>query len=156
LNYAEYIKKDVHAYIQAWVGIEKTEQYKEYVLDFIRSFCSTVRSNRKFITHNKDTLKNFKQTDKFTSHAPYVQNRSNKIVERIPTLEEMRARLNLDVNNYNTTKESGAEEGTVYNDNIKNQEEIKKRKLELMNGNKNLIKGIYANTTTSCYQEVFK
>jgi len=155
LNYAEYLKKENHPYIQAWVGIEKEEQYKEYVLDFIRSFTSTCRSNRKFITHNKDTLKNFRQTDKFTSHAPYVQNRSNKIVERIPTMEEMRARLNLDVNNYNTTKES-VEDTTLYNDSIRNQEEMKKGKMELMNGNKNIIKGIYANTTTSCYQEVFK
>lgn len=43
----------MHAFINAWINIEKTEQYKEYVLDFLRSFCSTIRTNRKFVTHKK-------------------------------------------------------------------------------------------------------
>lgn len=50
----------------------------------------------------------------------------------------------------------GKNDMSVYNDNIKNQEEIKRRKMELINGTKNLLKGIYNNTTSSCYQEIYK
>jgi hypothetical protein len=39
-------------YVNAWIVIERTEQYKEYVIDFLRSFACVVRSNRKFVTHN--------------------------------------------------------------------------------------------------------
>lgn len=46
----------MHEYINAWVQIEKTEQYKEYVIDFLRSFCSVIRSNRKFVTVNRYNL----------------------------------------------------------------------------------------------------
>ena len=46
--------------------------------------------------------------------------------------------------------------GIVFNDQIQNQEEMKKRKQELMNGNKNLLKGIYKDTMSSCYQEDYK
>jgi hypothetical protein len=64
----------------------------------------------------------------------------------------MRARLNLD-----KLKESiPADNNTVYNDNIGNLDEIKKRKQELVNGKKNLLKGIYNNNTSSCYQETYK
>ena len=146
------LRKDVYPYIQAWVSIEKTEQYKEYVLDFLRSFLSTVRSNRKFVTQNSEKFQKFKDTDKFTSHAPFVQVKTNmKMAERVPTLEEMRTRLNLD--NY---KFSEKDDKTIYNDNIQNMEEIKKRKQELINGNKNFLKGIYSGATSTNYQEVFK
>jgi hypothetical protein len=43
----------MHEYINAWIPIEKTEQYKEYVIDFLRSYCSVIRSNRKFVTVNR-------------------------------------------------------------------------------------------------------
>ncbi len=52
LNYAEILKSEFCQYVQAWVSIEKTEQYKEYVLEFLRSFLATVRANRKFVTVN--------------------------------------------------------------------------------------------------------
>lgn len=50
LEYAAFIKKEFHEFIKSWVKIEKTELYKEYVLEFLRSFQSTVRSNRTFVT----------------------------------------------------------------------------------------------------------
>ena len=50
LNYADFIKKEYHSYIQNWLAIEKSEQYKEFVLDFLRSFMATIRANRKFVT----------------------------------------------------------------------------------------------------------
>lgn len=53
LPYAELIKKEYHLYVKNWISIEQTEQYKEYLLDFLRSFMSTVRANRKFITQKK-------------------------------------------------------------------------------------------------------
>ncbi len=71
----------------------------------------------------------------------------------IPTIEEMKARIGLDKSSVNPDTNYDM---SVYNDNIKNQEEIKKRKMELINGTKNLLKGIYNNTTSSCYQEVYK
>jgi hypothetical protein len=74
-----------------------------------------------------------------------------KVQERVPSIDEMRARLNLD-----SYIRSDYDANALYNDNIKNQEEMKKRKAELINGQKNLIKGINNNTNTSCYQEVFK
>ena len=40
-------------YITAWLSIEKTEQYKELVLEFLRSFCSTVKVNQKHNSHYK-------------------------------------------------------------------------------------------------------
>jgi hypothetical protein len=150
LNYAEFIKKEYFGYVQNWVNIEKTEQYKEYVLDFLRSFLATIRSNRKGVTHYGESFKNFKKGDKFSTHATFILDKKT-YEERVPTLEELRARLNLDKQNipeFNKT--------AVYNDNIQNMEENKKRKSELINGHKNLLKGIYKDNTSSCYQEIFK
>jgi len=152
LNYAEFLISEIHPYVQAWISIEKTEQYKEYVLDFLRSFLSTIKSNRSFVTQKNEHYKNFKQTDKFTSHAPFVQARSTiKLSERVPTVEEMTARLNLAKAAFDANTGE-----VVYNDNIQNQDEMKKRKIELISGTKNLLKGIYNNTTSSNYQETFK
>lgn len=80
-----------------------------------------------------------------------MQTKKPKLNERPPTLEEMRTRLNLD--SYVPYEE---DPNAAYNDNIKNQEENKARKLELMNGHGNLLKGIYNNTSTSNYQETYK
>lgn len=43
----------MYEYINSWVKLEKTEQYKEYVIDFLRSFCSVIRSNRRYVTQHK-------------------------------------------------------------------------------------------------------
>ena len=83
LNYAEFIKKEYYNFIQNWIKIEKSEQYKEYVLDFLRSFL-------------------------------------------------------------------------VFNDQIQNQDEMKKRKQELVNGSKNLLQGIYVGNISSNYQDSYK
>ena len=41
--------------------------------------------------------------------------------------------------------------GIVFNDQIANAEEMKKRKEELVNGNRNLLKGIYVgNMSSNC------
>lgn len=69
-------------------------------------------------------------------------------------MEEIKARIGIDTNEMKSNKD--AIDMRVYNDNIKNQEENKKRKMELINGTKNLLKGIYNNTNSSCYQEVYK
>ena len=40
-------------YVAAWLEIEKSEQYKDLVLQFLRAFCSTVKVNQKNNTHHK-------------------------------------------------------------------------------------------------------
>ena len=152
LNYAEYIKREFHGYIQNWINIEKTEQYKEYVLDFLRSFLATIRSNRKFVTQYSEDYQNSKPWDKFSTHATFIENR-NAVPTSNQTIEEMQERLALEKQAI-LDKEKNS--GIVYNDQIQNQEEMKKRKQELMNGNKNLLKGIYKDTMSSCYQEYYK
>ncbi len=144
------IKSEYYTYISNWVHLEKSEQYKEYILDFLRSFLSTVRANRKFITHNYDVYQDFKRNDKFTSHAPHFLNKHQKYEERVPTYEEMRARLNLDAQKFAESQSKSF--STTEN----HKEEIEKRKRELTLGTKNLLKGIFPNSTSTVYQEVFK
>lgn len=38
-------------YVEAYLSIEQTEQYKELLLEFFRSFCSTVKVNQIDNTH---------------------------------------------------------------------------------------------------------
>ena len=152
LNYAEFIKKEYHYYIQQWINIEKTEQYKEYVLDFLRSFLATIRSNRKFVTQYSEDYKNSKPWDKFSTHAVYLDNRTPIEVNN-PTIEEMQEKLALE---RQAILDKERNSGIVYNDQIQNQEETKKRKEELVNGQKNLLKGIYNNVTVTSYQDTFK
>ncbi len=144
MNYVEILRKDLYPFVSTWISIEKTEQYKEFVLDFLRSFLSTVRSNRKFVTNHKEQFNTFKNTDKFTPHAPYLLNKPEKYEERIPTIEEMRARLNLD-----KLPETQSQE----NDKAQSFHEV--RKYGPVQG-KNIIKGIYNTSTVSNYQETFK
>ncbi len=44
----------------------------------------------------------------------------------------------------------------TFNDQIQNQEEMKKRKQELINGSKNLLKGVYVGNISSNYQDSYK
>ena len=44
----------------------------------------------------------------------------------------------------------------TFNDQIQNKEEMKKRKQELINGSKNLLKGVYIGNISSNYQESYK
>lgn len=43
----------MQAYVASWLDIEKSEQYKDLVLKFLRAFCSTVKVNQKNNTHYK-------------------------------------------------------------------------------------------------------
>ena len=82
-----------------------------------------------------------------------MNTKTSKFQDRAPTLEEMRARLNIDHSKLNTLSDNTS---SIINDNFRNQEEIKQKKLELMNGNKGLLKGVYNGATSSSYQEVYK
>jgi hypothetical protein len=76
-----------------------------------------------------------------------------KLKERYPTYEEMRAKLNLN----SKDGEDGKREPIAFkNIGYISQEETRKRKLELMKGAKDLIKGIPPTSLTSNYQDTFK
>jgi hypothetical protein len=151
LNYADFIKKEFYNYIQNWIKIEKSEQYKEYVLEFLRSFLATIRSNRKFVTQYSEDYKDSKPWDKFKSQATIIE-RSN-VPTHTTTIEEMQARLELE---RQEILEKEKNSGIVFNDQIQNQEEMKKRKQELVNGSKNLLQGIYIGNISSNYQDSYK
>ena len=97
---------------------------------------------------------NYKSCDKFTNHAPNYQTNSNtKLKERYPTYEEMRAKLNLN----SKDGADGKREPIVFrNIGYVSSDETRKRKLELMKGAKDLIKGIPPTSLTSNYQEIYK
>lgn len=76
-----------------------------------------------------------------------------KLKERYPTYEEMRAKYNLESKeNVNLKKEPIQMRNIGYT----SQEETRQRKIELMRGAKDLLKGIPATSITSCYQEVYR
>jgi len=144
LSYAELIKKEYHSYVKKWVELEQTEQYKELLLDFLRAFMSTVRSNRKFVTLKSEEFKNPKRHDKFTIHAVYGQKGNEvRFEQRQPSLEDLQKKLDT-LRKKETTEERS------------NNEDAINRKKELIAGAKNILKGIYNNTSTSVYQEMFK
>ena len=131
--------------------MERTELYKEYVLDFLRSFLATIRANRKFVTQYNEDYQDAKPWDKFKTESAKVER--EKIPTHNPTIEEMQARLELERQAI-IEKERNA--GIIFNDQIANAEEMKKRKEELVNGNRNLLKGIYVGNMSSNYQESYK
>ena len=151
LNYAEFIKKEYYNYIQNWLKIEKSEQYKEYVLDFLRSFLSTIKNNTKYVTQYKDDYQDSKPWDKYNSQATVIERVQPPV--HTTTIEEMQAKLELE---RQAILEKERKSGIVFNDQIQNQEEMKKRKQELVNGQKNLLKGIYAGNVTSNYQDSYR
>ena len=65
----------------------------------------------------------------------------------------MRAKYNLDSKDKVNVK---LEPFQMRNIGYTSHEETKQRKLELMKGTKNLIKGIAPTSLTSCYQEVYR
>ena len=151
LNYAEFIRKEYYNFIQNWLNIEKSEQYKEYVLDFLRSFLATIRSNRTGVTQYREDYKNPKPWDKFNSQATFVD-RAQVPIHHV-TIEEMQAKLEME---RQKIIEQEKNSDVQFNDQIQNQEEMKKRKMELINGNKNLLKGVYVGNISSNYQESYK
>ena len=151
LNYAEFIRKEYYNFIQNWLNIEKSEQYKEYVLDFLRSFLATIRSNRKDVTQYKEDYRNPKPWEKFNSQATFID-RAQVPIHNV-TIEEMQARLELE---RQAIIEQEKNSDVTFNDQIQNQEEMKKRKQELINGSKNLLKGVYIGNISTNYQESYK
>jgi len=145
LQYTEFLKKEFIPYIKNWISIEQTEQYKEFVLEFLRSFMATLRANRKFVTHNSEELANHKRHDKFSKHAVFGNNGNLPRQEyRPPTIDEIQAKINeLDKN-------------SVKFEESLNREDISNRKKELIAGAKNILKGIYSGNTTSVYSETHK
>jgi hypothetical protein len=65
----------------------------------------------------------------------------------------MQARLELEKQEI---LEKEKKSGVVFNDQIQNQDEMKKRKQELVNGSKNLLQGIYVGNISSNYQDSYK
>lgn len=101
----------------------------------------------------RDDYVNYKKYDKFTNHSPnYQTNLTVKYKERYPTYEEMRAKL------FHDSKETDLLDKPINAKNIgyTSHEETRKRKMELMNGAKDLLKGIPPASLTSCYQEVYR
>jgi len=84
----------------------------------------------------------------FTTKAAFSTRSDNPYANRELTIEELRARLNLDAKKDITPDDPNSISAMA--------EENKKRRQELMNGHKNLLKGIYNNITTTLYQETFK
>ena len=117
----------------------------------MRSFLSTIRSNRTGVTQYKEDYKNPKPWEKFNSQATFVE-RAQVPIHHV-TSEEMQAKLEME---RQAIIEQEKNSDVQFNDQIQNQEEMKKRKMELINGNKNLLKGIYAGNICSNYQESYK
>jgi uncharacterized FlgJ-related protein len=112
---------------------------------------ATIRANRKFVTQYREDYQNTKPSDRFSAEPIFAERA--KIQTHNPTIEEMQAKLELERQSI-IEKEKAA--GIVFNDQIANNEEIKKRKEELVNGQKNLLKGIYQGNMSSVYQEDYK
>ena len=112
---------------------------------------ATIRSNRKFVTQYSEDYQDSKPWDKFSSQATVVERSQAPI--KSTTIEEMQARLDLE---RQEIMEKEKKSGVVFNDQIQNQEEMKKRKQELVNGSKNLLKGIYVGNISSNYQDSYK
>lgn len=87
----------------------------------------------------------------FSKHGAFMPEVTIK-KNNIPTLEEMRNRMNLD----EMKKALENRPPIVFNDIKQNNEETKHMKEALVRGKKNLLKGIYPNKNTTMYQEFFK
>ena len=91
-----------------------------------------------------EEFKNFNRNDKFTIHAVFGQ-KSNEVrlEQKQPTLDDLRAKLEILNNNKIAEEKLNNEEGFS-------------RKHELIAGAKNILKGIYTNNFTSVYQDNYK
>jgi len=65
----------------------------------------------------------------------------------------MRSKYNLDTKDYSSLKKDPIE---IKNIGFTSHEETRQRKLELLKGARDLIKGIAPSSMTSCYQDVYK
>ena len=104
--------------------------------------------------------------EKFKKHEEYSQNSffcNNAKLKRFSesknyiSTEEMRKNLKLDEAKIKYDAKMKLWENKIIEPSAyDNMQMIELRKKDLINGNKNLIKGIYGNTNTSIYQESFK
>ena len=88
---------------------------------------------------------------KFNSQATFID-RAQVPIHNV-TIEEMQAKLELE---RQAIVEQEKNSNITFNDQIQNQEEMKKRKQELINGTKNLLKGVYVGNISSNYQDSYK
>lgn len=65
----------------------------------------------------------------------------------------MRSKYNLDTKDFSSLKKDPVE---IKNIGFTSHEETRQRKLELLKGARDLIKGIAPTSMTSCYQDVYK
>lgn len=151
INYSEMIINKYSEFITKWALIEEAEQYKEYVLDFVRSFYSTVKSNKPNYSAYTQFYENPKQTDLYSKHGCFMPEVFPK-KNLMPTLDEMRERLNLDA----SKKRLENLKPIKYNDLIQANEDVKQMKQVLINGNKNMLKGIFPNTLSTTYLDLYK
>ncbi len=113
------------------------------MLDFLRAFAAIIRSNRKDVTQCKED-EGIQSIRKSLSIDP----KSIYIALPLKKWKKIRTRK---VSYYWTRKNSNF----YFNDQIKNQEEIKKRKQESINGTKSLLKGVYIGNISSNYQDLY-
>lgn len=151
-NYTEILNPLSVQYIRNWLKLEKCENYKELVLLFLRAFYATIRSNRKFVTIKQNDYNEYKKHELYSKEPFFTEKQGEKKASQYPTTEELRKILKIDEMKEKLSKIPPI----TYNDNLENQEFILKKKQELVRGKKNLLKGIYGDTTTSIYQESFK
>ena len=53
MDYGLFLTTEYCTYIDKWKFIEINDEYIEYVVDFLRGFFSTIKSNQKYMTVNK-------------------------------------------------------------------------------------------------------
>lgn len=157
----------LHA-LKNWLAIEHTEEYKDLVLEFLRSFYTTVKFNSKdYKTTKHMSYTPFKEHELY-SNKPFFdkaslyhnanslsKNKGNKLM----TMEEMRNYLKIDELKNKLNKNIELYEKTKKQQEVSNMDHynmLNKKKEELIRGNCNLLKGIYGNTNSSVYQENFK
>ena len=89
LNYSEVLKPQAVTYISSWLNKESVEKYKDHVLDFLRSFFSTVQNNKTFLTSNKYMYKVYQKHEKYTIDRTFGNEpKTSKIVPNI-TVEDL-------------------------------------------------------------------
>lgn len=138
-------------YIRNWLTIETCELYKDMVLSFLRSFYSTVKSNKSAFSIYRKDYNPYKKHENFSKDAFFMEQKTYRRDHSI-SVEEMRKILKIDELKEKMSKIPKIE----FNNQIENNKFLQEKKQELIRGKKNLIKGIYGSTTTSIYQESFK
>lgn len=151
-KYSEILKPSVIVSLRNWLKIETCETYKDHVLEFLRGFYSTVNSNKKFTTINRNDYVPFKKHERYSQDQFFNNNVNKSRGHPYLTVEELRSLLKID----EMKKKLNELPPIEYNNQIDNFDFIEKKKKELIMGNKNILKGIFGNSNTTVYQENFK